>query len=92
MKDIINILNEYELNVNIDKTKSCYNKVGNGIKRVKTIRYLGIKLRSSAKDFDKLGIEPKIKASINKLKYVARANPMKGYSLYQAYIDSIIKY
>ena len=92
MKDIINILNEYELNVNINKTKSWYNNVGNGIKTVKTIRYLGINLRSNAKDFDRLGIEPKIKANVNKLKYVAKRNPMKGYSLYEAYIDSILKY
>ena len=74
------------------KTKSWYKNVGNGIKTVKTIRYLGINLRSNAKDFDRLGIEPKIKANVNKLKYVAKRNPMKGYSLYEAYIDSILKY
>ena len=88
----MNIFDGYELYVNVEKTKSWYNNVQNGIKKVKTIRYLGINLRSNAKDFDRLGIEPKIKANVNKLKYVAKKNPLKGYALYEAYIDSILKY
>ena len=57
MADIIGIFVKYVLKVNVNKTKSWYNNVSNGIKMVKTYKYLGIKLRANGKSYDTIGIE-----------------------------------
>ena len=93
MKSIIDTFGAFGLNLNTKKTQSFYHGVSNGCGPAKkTFKYLGLKVRANGKSFDTIGVEEKIKQSIKKLRWISKKNPLKAHTLFQIYIESIIKY
>ena len=92
MGRFIQALKQKGLIVNIKKSKSWFNSVGNGISKCKTYKYLGIKLRSDGSNVKKDGSWPKLQDYTKSLKWVARKNYAKAFKLFDSYIGGYIRY